>query len=111
MHDGLVRAAGLGVAVADREVDGAADLLVEEDRADRAVDAEVGADAELAEEARAGVRVERGLQVGVAALGAWRSTTRPSRNSSVTSSTTTPRGAVGIVKRIDALRGVLVRRR
>ena len=69
MHDGLVGAAGLGVAAADREVDGAADLLVEEDRADRAVDAEVGADAELAEEAGAGVGLERRLQVGVAALG------------------------------------------
>ena len=32
---GLVLAAGLGVRAAEREVDGAADLLVEEDRADR----------------------------------------------------------------------------
>ena len=69
---GLVRAAGLGIGAAEREVDGAADLLVEEDRADRAVDAEVRADAELAEEAGAVVGVERRLQVGVAALGAAR---------------------------------------
>ena len=40
------------------EVDGAAELLVEEDRADRAGDAVVGADAELAEVAGALVGVE-----------------------------------------------------
>src|SRR5918997_6100504 len=66
----LVRAAGLRVRAADREVHGAADLLVEQDRPDRAVDAAVRADADLAEAAGAGVRVERGQQVVVTALGA-----------------------------------------
>ena len=70
VHDRLVRAAGLRIRLAEREVDGAADLLVEQDRADRAVDPEVGADPELAEDAGAVVGVERRLQVGVAALGA-----------------------------------------
>ena len=50
--------------------DGAADLLVEEDRADGLVDALVGADADLAEARRARVGRERLAQVGLAALGA-----------------------------------------
>src|SRR3954447_26683756 len=66
VHHRLVRPAGLGIRAADREVDRAADLLVIEDRPDRPVDAEVRADADLAEEARAGVRVQRRLQVVVA---------------------------------------------
>ena len=51
-------------------MDGAADLLVEEDRARRARDAEVGADADLAQEARAVVDGQRALQVVVADRGA-----------------------------------------
>src|SRR4051812_27344363 len=66
----LVRAARLGIGAADREVHGPADLLVEEDRADRAVDPEVRADADLAEARGAGVGRERLAQVGVAAVGA-----------------------------------------
>ena len=48
----------------------AADLLVEEDRADRALDAEVRADPELADAPCAVVGVQRTAQVLVAALGA-----------------------------------------
>jgi hypothetical protein len=59
VHGRLVRAAGLRIGAADGEVDGAADLLVEQDRADRAVDAEVRADADLAEARRALVGGER----------------------------------------------------
>ena len=70
MQRGLVLAAGLGVRAAEREVDGAADLLVEERRADRAVDAEVRADADLAEAPRARVGLQRALEVVLAALGA-----------------------------------------
>src|SRR5215210_2629117 len=66
----LVRPARLGVGAADREVDRAADLLVEQDRADRPVDAGVRPDADLAEPRRAGVRGERLPQVGLAAVGA-----------------------------------------
>jgi hypothetical protein len=69
VQGGDVRAAGLGVRPADGGVDGAADLLVEEDHADRAVDAEVRADADLAEEPRPVVRRERALEVVRAALG------------------------------------------
>src|SRR4051812_13669101 len=70
VHRGDVLAAGLGIRAAQREVDRAADLLVEEDRADRAVDAVVGAEAELAQAPRAVVRAQRLAQVGLAALGA-----------------------------------------
>ena len=65
----LVDAAGLGVGLADGEVDGAADLLVEEDLAGAVGDAEVGADAELAEAAGALVGVEHLDQEVLAALG------------------------------------------
>ena len=61
-----VLASGLGIGAPEREVDGAADLLVEEDRAGRAVDAEVRADADLAEAPRAVVGGQRALQVVVA---------------------------------------------
>src|SRR3954452_10232244 len=64
----LVAPAGLRVRAAQREVHGAADLLVEEDRADRAVDAEVRPDADLAQAPRARVGVERLAQVALAAL-------------------------------------------
>ena len=53
-------------------MDRSADLLVEEDRAGRARDAEVRADADLAQEARAVVDGQRALQVVVADLGAGR---------------------------------------
>ena len=51
-------------------MDGAADLLVEQDRADGPVDAEVRADPDLAEAARARRRCRASRQVVVAALGA-----------------------------------------
>ena len=51
---------------------GAGHLLVEQGRAGGAVDAGVGADPELAEEARAGVGGQRGLEVVLAARGAGR---------------------------------------
>src|SRR5919109_1182148 len=57
-----VLAAGLGVRAAEREVHRAADLLVEEDRARRPVDPEVRPDAELAEEAGAGLGLERAAE-------------------------------------------------
>src|SRR3954451_1616548 len=66
----LVRAARLGIGAADREMDRAADLLVEEDRADGTVDPEVRADADLAEPRGARIRGERLAQVGLAAVGA-----------------------------------------
>ena len=66
----LVGAAGLGIRAADREVDGAADLLVEQDRADRAVDPEVRPDPDLPEPRRAVVGGQRRLQVLLAAAGA-----------------------------------------
>src|SRR3954468_18847227 len=65
VHHRLVRAAGLGIGAPAREVDRAADLLVVEDRPDRAVDAEVRPDADLPEIPRAGVGVEGRLQVVV----------------------------------------------
>src|SRR4051812_16166347 len=70
VHGRLVRAARLRIGAPDREMDGAADLLVEEDRADGAVDAEVRSDADLAQQRGAVVRGERLAQVGLAALGA-----------------------------------------
>ena len=80
MQRGLVLAAGLGIGAAEREVDRAADLLVEEDRADRAVDAEVRADAELAE-APARRRRWRARAGGSSSPWSARaSTTSPSRN-------------------------------
>src|SRR5829696_1320441 len=54
----LVRPARLGIGATDREMDRAADLLVEQDRADRAVDPEVRPDADLPEPGRAVVRAE-----------------------------------------------------
>src|SRR5439155_1851787 len=62
-----IRAAGGAVGVADREVDGAVDLLVEADVLREALDARVAADAELAEPARAFVGIERSQQEGLAA--------------------------------------------
>ena len=77
---------------------------------DRAVDAEVRADAELAEAARAPVGLERrGRRYSSPRWPRRAPTTSPSRNSSSTPSTSTPRGADGIVKRIRPSARVLVR--
>src|SRR3954454_21144814 len=65
-----VAPARLGVGAAEREVHGAADLLVEEDRADGAVDAVVGADAQLAQAPGSVVGGQRAAQVLLAVLGA-----------------------------------------
>jgi hypothetical protein len=62
----LVQAADAREAVAQREVDRAGHLLVEEDVAEVARDALVAAEPELAEAARARVGVERGVQVVLA---------------------------------------------
>ena len=80
----IVRAAGLGIRAAERQVDGAGDLLVEQDRAGGAVDPGVGADAELAEEARAGVGVQRGVRGSPRRARPLASTTSPSSNVSCT---------------------------
>ena len=53
VHGRVVLAPGLRIRHADREVDRAADLLVEQDLLREAVDPVVRADAELAEAARA----------------------------------------------------------
>src|SRR5260221_1762877 len=66
---GFVYAARLGVAGADRQVDGAANLLVEQDLAGAAFGPVVVADPEPAEAGGAGVGVERFQQVLPAALG------------------------------------------
>src|ERR1700735_2469071 len=67
---GLVGAAGLGIGLAEGHVDRAAELLVEEDLAGAAVDAVVGADAELTEGSGALVSVELRDQELLAAFGA-----------------------------------------
>ena len=76
----LVLPAALRVAGPDRHVHGAADLLVEQDVAGPAVDPVVGADAELAQAARALVGVEQADQVLLAALGARRRRPCPTRS-------------------------------
>src|ERR671937_3089393 len=58
MDGALVLASDRGEAGADREVDGAVDLLVEERVLHVALDPAVAADPELAEDARAVVAVE-----------------------------------------------------
>src|SRR4051812_9124546 len=55
MQSGLVRASTLGVGPTERQVDGAGDLLVEEDVADEAVEVSVHADAELPDPSRSDV--------------------------------------------------------
>src|SRR5207244_11407151 len=65
-----VAAAEVGEAGADREVDGAVDLLVEERVLHVPPDAAVAADPELAEPARTLVRLEHGEQEVAAVLGA-----------------------------------------
>ena len=52
VHGAVVDTTGLGVAGPDGEVDGSADLLVEQDVPRAAVDPVVGADAELAQAPR-----------------------------------------------------------
>ena len=64
--------ARLRIGAAEREVHGAADLLVEQDRAGRAIDAGVRPDADLAQRAGARTDVQRREQVLVAAFGARR---------------------------------------
>src|SRR5262245_11734303 len=67
---GLVEAARLGIRAADGEVDGATDLLVEQDLPGAVGDAVVGPDPELAEAARAIVGVEHLDEELLALLGA-----------------------------------------
>ena len=81
--------AGLGIGHADREVDRAADLLVEQDLLREAVDAVVGADAELAQAARALVGVERLDQEVLVALRRGVDD-RPSSKRSLTPATSRP---------------------
>ena len=85
----LVLAAGLRVARADRHVDGAADLLVEQDVAGAAVDPVVGADPELAEPAGALVGVEQLIRYS-SPRSAPASTTLPASNRSRTPATSRP---------------------
>src|SRR5918999_143568 len=66
----LVGPTGLRIRAAEREMDRPADLLVEQDRPDRAVDPAVRADADLAQPPRARIGVEHRQQVRAAALGA-----------------------------------------
>src|SRR6476469_4051486 len=66
VHSGRVAPAGLRIGAPEREVHRPADLLVEEDGADRPGDPEVRADPELAEAPRAVVGVEHLLEVVVA---------------------------------------------
>src|SRR4029077_13275430 len=63
-----VRPTDLGIAGAHGEVDRAGHLLVVEDVSHRPREAVVAADPELADEARALVDVERGLELGLALL-------------------------------------------
>ena len=98
-----VRAARLGVRAAEREVHGAGDLLVEQRRAGGAVDAGVGPDPELAEEARAGDRWRAPPGGTRRRRSAWAATTSPSLNVSSTSATSTPRPLEGTSNRIVPL--------
>src|ERR671911_766127 len=68
VHARVVLAAGLGVGVSYGEVDRPAELLVEQNVRARPADAVVGPDAELAEVAGTGVRVEQAHQVLLALL-------------------------------------------
>ena len=84
-----VDAAGLGIAAADGQVDGAADLLVEQDLAGPVDDPVVGADAELAEAAGALIGVEH-LDQELLALEAEASTTLPPSKRKRTPATSRP---------------------
>src|SRR5579859_5585328 len=70
VQTGMVVAAGLGVAGAQRHVKRAAQLLVKEDGLGKALDAKVSANGELAHIARAGVAVERAQQKRLILAGA-----------------------------------------
>src|SRR5690554_2118466 len=59
---GLVGTARLGVPGAHGQVDGSADLLVEEHLPGEAPDLEIGADADLAQEASAFVRIQQRVE-------------------------------------------------
>ena len=59
----IVDAAGLGIALAEREVDGPADLFIVEDAAGEAIDAAVEPQSQLAQPPGAGVEVEHRQQV------------------------------------------------
>src|SRR6266511_898685 len=67
---GVVAPACLGIRHADREMDRAADLLVEQAHLREAIDSVIGADTELAEPARAFVGVERLDQELLVSVGA-----------------------------------------
>ena len=98
-----------GIGAAEREVDRAADLLVEQDRADRAVDARVRADPDLAQAAGARVGVQRRQEVLVAAVGARVDDDARRGTRARCPATSTPRGLDGIVKRMRPFGGVLDR--
>ena len=97
--DSLV-AAGLGIGAADREVHGAADLLVEQDRADRRGRCRSSCRCR----SRRGATRRRRWRASPSGTPrrARRARPRraPSRNSSSMPATSTPRGLDGIVKRI-----------
>src|SRR5256885_1588649 len=65
----LVRPAGPGVALAEGEMPGAADLLIKEDAAGESLDAVIQAQAQLAEPTRAGVQVEHRQEVRLPLVG------------------------------------------
>ena len=69
VHRGVVLPARLGIGHPHRQMDRAADLLVQQDLLGEAVDAVVGADPELAQAASPVVRVERLDQELLVALG------------------------------------------
>ena len=91
-------------------MDGAADLLVEQDLLREAVDAVVGADSELAQPARALVRVERLEQELLVSLGG-RVDDRPSSNRSFTPDDLAAAVDRGIAEGDLAVRRVLDRAR
>ena len=84
----------------------AGDLLIEQARTGGAIDPEIGADAELSEEAGAGIARECGLEVFPAGS-AWAATTSPRSNRSSTPVTLTPRGLEGTENRIVPLSRIL----
>src|SRR5437588_2636602 len=69
---GFVLPAGLGIRAAEREMDGAGHLLVEQDRPGGTIDPGIGADSELSEQPRAGVARERRVEVVLASVGRGR---------------------------------------
>ena len=63
VQGGIVDAPGLGVALAEGEMDGPADLLVVEDAPGEAIDAAVEPQPQLAEPPGAGVEIEHRQQI------------------------------------------------